>query len=89
MNEFINELLSLSRTKLGGPDVGVVKVDSKYSDSYDTAMRRACELLVRRPGVAIVSVKEVCPDVGQRVENLFSVALATILSLLSTKDTRV
>ena len=50
---------------------------------------RACELLVRRPGVAVVSVKEVCPDVGQRVENLFSVALATILSLLSTKDTRV
>jgi len=40
MNEFINELLSLSRTKLGGPDVGVVRVDSKYSDAYDTAMRK-------------------------------------------------
>ena len=40
MGEFINELLTLARTKLGDSDVGITKLDKKYSDAYDTAMRK-------------------------------------------------
>ena len=40
MGEFINELLTLARTKLGDSDVGTTKLDKTYSDAYDTAMRK-------------------------------------------------
>ena len=49
----------------------------------------ACEKMTIKPGTEVISIKDTCPELGQRVENLFSVALATILSLLSTKETRV
>ena len=40
MGEFINELLTLARTKLGDSDVGTTKLDQKYSDAYDKALRQ-------------------------------------------------
>lgn len=40
MGEFINELLTLARTKLGDSDVGTTKLDEKYSDAYDKALRQ-------------------------------------------------
>ena len=40
MGEFINELLTLARTKLGDTDVGITKLDKTYSDAYDKALRQ-------------------------------------------------
>ena len=37
------------------------------------------------PGEAI-HIKERCPEIGQRSENLFSLAVATVLSLLTSTE---
>ena len=47
-----------------------------------------CMVLVQR-NEEVHSIKESCPDLGQKAENLFNIAVATVLSLLSTKDNRI